>query len=367
MVTVFLHCWQRTEQHQENLQEQRCTTSARPALYPGPQHTSSQPSGASREVPGVCWKKATSFSVTDLISRKLVCLFCHWSYHCISSQQSQGYRCQGQDGRNPERVKGTRGLWQQGVWPGGHEEAVLFWILFESDGPKDKMVLEVWLWTFSRFWIRLWCFSWSILFHLWNFVVSWSSVLIPLWLHQSVPWAQRRHVWMEAWPSSKSSTHRSPRRHGTYTLPACCEGWPEDKRTMNPLLEEQIHSVLIVNRAAIHVLQVLYQPSDQPRYYGDSLVGVLLTAPWLVLVHPQMFGRKPHHRTGCHCTLTTENLLCVRETNQFACIIVAMKQVHNFWTLKHKSTMSHTLELSAPTLWYIWHHRHGCFACDKWW
>lgn len=53
MVTVFLHCWQRTEQHQENLQEQRCTTSARPALYPGPQHTSSQPSGASREVPGV--------------------------------------------------------------------------------------------------------------------------------------------------------------------------------------------------------------------------------------------------------------------------------------------------------------------------
>lgn len=52
MVTVFLHCWQRTEQHQENLQEQRCTTSARPALYPGPQHTSSQPSGARREVPG---------------------------------------------------------------------------------------------------------------------------------------------------------------------------------------------------------------------------------------------------------------------------------------------------------------------------
>jgi len=52
MVTVFLHCWQRTEQHQENLQEQRCTTSARPALYPGPQHTSSHPSGASRDVPG---------------------------------------------------------------------------------------------------------------------------------------------------------------------------------------------------------------------------------------------------------------------------------------------------------------------------
>lgn len=52
MVTVFLHCWQRTEQHQENLQEQRCTTSARPALYPGPQQTSSQPSGANREVPG---------------------------------------------------------------------------------------------------------------------------------------------------------------------------------------------------------------------------------------------------------------------------------------------------------------------------
>lgn len=53
MVTVFLHCWQRTEQHQENLQEQRCTTSARPALYPCPQHTNSQPSGASREVPGL--------------------------------------------------------------------------------------------------------------------------------------------------------------------------------------------------------------------------------------------------------------------------------------------------------------------------
>ncbi|KAG9344951.1 hypothetical protein JZ751_009491 [Albula glossodonta] len=52
MSTVFLHCWQRTEQHQENLQEQRWTTSARPARKPGPQHTSSHPSGANREVPG---------------------------------------------------------------------------------------------------------------------------------------------------------------------------------------------------------------------------------------------------------------------------------------------------------------------------
>lgn len=51
MSTVFLHCWQRTEQHQENLQEQRCTTSARPARNPGPQHNSSQPSGANLEVP----------------------------------------------------------------------------------------------------------------------------------------------------------------------------------------------------------------------------------------------------------------------------------------------------------------------------
>ncbi|KAG7216986.1 hypothetical protein INR49_001640, partial [Caranx melampygus] len=64
----------RTEQHQENLQEQRCTTSARPALNPGPQHTSSHPSGASREVP----------------------------------VQSQGYRCQGQDDRNPEKAQDTQ-------------------------------------------------------------------------------------------------------------------------------------------------------------------------------------------------------------------------------------------------------------------
>lgn len=66
MVTVFLHCWQRTEQHQENLQEQRCTTSARPALYPGPQHTSSQPSGARREVPGCVSEQ----------SRRLLFFFC---------------------------------------------------------------------------------------------------------------------------------------------------------------------------------------------------------------------------------------------------------------------------------------------------
>ncbi len=56
MSTVFLHCWQRTEQHQENLQEQRWTTSARPARKPGPQHNSSHPSGANREVPRT-WNK----------------------------------------------------------------------------------------------------------------------------------------------------------------------------------------------------------------------------------------------------------------------------------------------------------------------
>lgn len=51
MSTVFLHCWHRTEQHQENLQEQRWTTSARPERKPGPQHSSSQLSGAKRDVP----------------------------------------------------------------------------------------------------------------------------------------------------------------------------------------------------------------------------------------------------------------------------------------------------------------------------
>lgn len=121
MVTVFLHCWQRTEQHQENLQEHRCTTSARPALYPGPQHTSSHPSGASREVP-VLQKTVLSW-ISELVFR-----FPFWGrpYRCISCRRSQGYRSRDRDGRNLGRAQGRGDLWQQGVSPGGPEGAELF-------------------------------------------------------------------------------------------------------------------------------------------------------------------------------------------------------------------------------------------------
>lgn len=126
MVTVFLHCWQRTEQHQENLQEHRCTTSARPALYPGPQHTSSHPSGASRDVPVLqktgggrgppCWFFFFPFGGGC------------WGqpYRYISCRRSQGYRSRDRDGRNLGRVQGRGDLWQQGVSPGGPEAAGLF-------------------------------------------------------------------------------------------------------------------------------------------------------------------------------------------------------------------------------------------------
>lgn len=83
-------------------------------------------------------------------------------------------------------------------------------------------------------------------------------------------------------------------------------------------------------------------------------MGAQLTAPWHVLVHPQMFGRKPHHRTGCHCTLTTGNLLCMRE------IVLKEGCVHYhsheaitrlfFWSLKDKSAIDHTVQGSASTL-----------------
>lgn len=139
MVTVFLHCWQRTEQHQENLQEQRCTTSARPALKPGPQHTSSQPSGASRDVPGRISKGEIIifYAITDL-SGKLEGLDCCFSmpYRYISFQQSLGYHCQGRDDRSLGKVQDTQGPWQQGVWSGGHGGAGPSWILFESTGPR---------------------------------------------------------------------------------------------------------------------------------------------------------------------------------------------------------------------------------------
>lgn len=69
------------------------------------------------------------------------------------------------------------------------------------------------------------------------------------------------------------------------------------------------------NKRCTEGVQKSYQPFDQPHCYEDSLVGVLQTAPWLVLGHPQMFVKKPHHRTGCHYTLTTGNLLCIREIN----------------------------------------------------
>lgn len=136
MVTVFLHCWQRTEQHQENLQEHRCTTSARPARYPGPQHTSSQPSGASREVPV---SQQTIFPrVSELVSLFFVCFFCGRPHRYISYRRSQGCRSRDPDGRNLGRARGRGDLWQQGASPGGPGGAGPFWIRYESGGPKRK-------------------------------------------------------------------------------------------------------------------------------------------------------------------------------------------------------------------------------------
>lgn len=202
MVTVFLHCWQRTEQHQENLQEHRCTTSARPALYPGPQHTSSQPSGASREVP-VCQQKRChdSFWVSSFPRGR--------PYRYISDQLSPGSRSQDRDGRNQERVQGKGDLWQRGVSPGGHEGAGRFWILYESSEPKRQRVLTG---LDTRGVLR-----------------GFQKVVnanVPLWRRQSVPWAQCQHAWTEASPSSRFSTRKIQRRRDTCTRLACCEGWP---------------------------------------------------------------------------------------------------------------------------------------------
>lgn len=202
MVTVFLHCWQRTEQHQENLQEQRCTTSARPALYPGPQHTSSQPSGASREVP-VCQQKSChgSFWVSWFPRGR--------PYRYISDQQSPGSRSQGRDGRNLERVPGKADLWRRGVSPGGHGGAGRSWILYESSEPKRQRVLTG---LDTRGILRG---SQKV-----------AKANVPLWRRQSVPWAQCQRAWTEASPSSRFSTRKIQRRRDTCTPPACCEGWP---------------------------------------------------------------------------------------------------------------------------------------------
>lgn len=155
MVTVFLHCWQRTEQHQENLQEQRCTTSARPALYPGPQHTSSQPSGASREVPGwfvffIYLKKKTQHNVLRFpfktgSSQQCVCRV-YFSHRCIFYRLFQGSRSLDPDGRNLGRVQGRASLWQQGVWPASPGVAGRFWIQHGWGGPESGMMSRELVW-----------------------------------------------------------------------------------------------------------------------------------------------------------------------------------------------------------------------------
>lgn len=221
MVTVFLHCWQRTEQHQENLQEQRCTTSARPALYPGPQHTSSQPSGASREVPGYVSEQSNNFLKLFWFISKIILIVLLWDGLAVnltvtspaSSPRDTILRVEVAEiwgGCKVQKISGSRGFdlgvtREQGC-PGSYtSHANLRARWFER----------------AR--------------HTGNFegFLRGCGVLIPLWLHQSVPWAQGQHAWMEALLSSRSSTHKIQRRRDTCTPPACCEGWPRGARIAN--------------------------------------------------------------------------------------------------------------------------------------
>lgn len=95
--------------------------------------------------------------------------FCGRPYRYISYQQSPGSRSRDRDGRNLERVQGKGDLWQRGVSPGGHGTAGLFWILYESSGPKRKRVVTG---LDTR---GIWGFS------------ERCSANIPLWRRQSVP------------------------------------------------------------------------------------------------------------------------------------------------------------------------------------
>lgn len=113
---------------------------------------------------GSCvWKTAKSFVFIHLVDRLdfLAASWPHWSYHYISYQQSRGYRCQGLDDRSLGMVQGTKDLWQQGVWPGGHGEAGLFWIRYESGEPEKRMMVEK-LVRFSKEVVGFWksiCFK----------------------------------------------------------------------------------------------------------------------------------------------------------------------------------------------------------------
>lgn len=159
MSTVFLHCWQRTEQHQENLQEQRCTTSARPARKPGPQHNSSHPSGANREVPRTWnnrkgWVKSDEMTcktrelIIELIIRNFILIILVGNldfYHYNVVLQCQECHCLGLSGRNLVKKPSRQGP----VWLvaslGGPVEGELCESPRVSAVPKQK----VWLWPLN--------------------------------------------------------------------------------------------------------------------------------------------------------------------------------------------------------------------------
>lgn len=207
MVTVFLHCWQRTEQHQENLQEHRCTTSARPALYPGPQHTRSQPSGARREVPVL---QGTILSPLVSFSCEMGFLPLTLPLHLLPAVPGipfSGSRWQ----KSGEGARYRRSLAAGGfTWGSRGSRAVLDPIRVKRTweegrgrwrSPTQQEMLSV---------LQRVCVT-----------------NVPLWRRQSVPLAQCQRAWMEASPSNRSSTRKIQIRHDTCTPPACCEGWPE--------------------------------------------------------------------------------------------------------------------------------------------
>lgn len=208
MVTVFLHCWQRTEQHQENLQEHRCTTSARPALYPGPQHTSSQPSGASREVPVL--HQTILSRISELVSLSFEMVF---AVDLTVTSPTGGPRntilgiemAEIWGGCKVEEISGSRGFYL-GV-PREQGRSGSYTSQTDLRGRKKTLTEPDTAGNLKGF-------------------SEGCIANVPLWRRQSVPSAQCQRAWMEASPSNRFSTRKIQTRHDTCTQPACCEGWP---------------------------------------------------------------------------------------------------------------------------------------------